>query len=137
MFYRPVTSRDTSMYWLGDFNSPPPNVVPISEDDFWATFGSGGRIPEYQTGKQVYGKPVPELGLDNPKKFYGLTLWVYRDKTGVGYLERVEHARAAKPIVYFKFAECEHDFRHENIGNCLHRYTCNKCGYKFERDSSG
>ena len=34
-------------------------------------------------------------------------------------------------------ATCVHEWNEENIGNCLHLWTCKKCGQKREVDSSG
>ena len=36
---------------------------------------------------------------------------------------------------FFRFG-CHHDFRSENIGKCLHRWTCKKCGQVRIVDSS-
>lgn len=34
-------------------------------------------------------------------------------------------------------ASCVHEWTEEGIGNCLHLWTCKKCGQKREVDSSG
>lgn len=42
-----------------------------------------------------------------------------------------------RPVRYFRWSACAHDFRSKTIGNCLHRYTCTKCGVSYDVDSSG
>lgn len=34
-------------------------------------------------------------------------------------------------------ASCVHEFTEKGIGNCLHLWTCTKCGKSMEVDSSG
>lgn len=35
-----------------------------------------------------------------------------------------------------KDATCVHEFTEENVGNCLHKWTCKKCGASMVVDSS-
>jgi hypothetical protein len=41
-----------------------------------------------------------------------------------------------KRVEYHRWGLCDHEFSHENIGRCLHRYTCNRCSQSFELDTS-
>ncbi|KWF81269.1 hypothetical protein WL94_28255 [Burkholderia cepacia] len=38
-------------------------------------------------------------------------------------------------VKVFQFG-CEHSMKEERVGNCLHRYTCTKCGFTETVDSS-
>lgn len=38
-------------------------------------------------------------------------------------------------VRFFLFAECEHEFKTTNVGRCLNRYDCTKCGYSETIDS--
>ncbi|WP_186039708.1 hypothetical protein [Burkholderia gladioli] len=38
-------------------------------------------------------------------------------------------------VKVFRFG-CEHDMKSETVGNCLHRYTCQACGFSEVVDSS-
>ncbi|AOK61957.1 hypothetical protein WM29_22765 [Burkholderia ubonensis] len=38
-------------------------------------------------------------------------------------------------VKVFRFG-CEHAMKSETVGNCLHRYTCTKCGFSEVVDSS-
>jgi hypothetical protein len=40
-----------------------------------------------------------------------------------------------KKLSVFKFG-CQHKFKQENVGNCLTKYTCEKCGFAKTVDSS-
>lgn len=116
--------------WLGDYNSKPPGFERISETEFWRVFDSSREavcIHKWLTR-------VPRSS-----KLYGahLVLYVYEDNTAVGYVRRVEHVLPAKPRYFFKAAACEHDYVETRIGKCLHECRCKKCGYSYQRDSSG
>ncbi|KVN30738.1 hypothetical protein WJ63_08140 [Burkholderia pyrrocinia] len=41
----------------------------------------------------------------------------------------------AGTVKVFQFG-CDHDMSNETIGNCLHRYTCTKCGFSEVIDTS-
>lgn len=41
----------------------------------------------------------------------------------------------AGTVKVFRFG-CEHAMKSETVGNCLHRYTCTKCGFSEVVDSS-
>ena len=42
-----------------------------------------------------------------------------------------------KPVRYFQFTKCPHDFVEKNVGHCLHQYTCKHCQKSYTVDSSG
>lgn len=54
------------------------------------------------------------------------TLFVYNHGGG-----DVEHS-----VRFFEWASCEHTRTQTNIGRCLNRYTCSKCGHFYDVDSS-
>lgn len=41
-----------------------------------------------------------------------------------------------KTVRYFTFTKCLHEYKGVKTGNCLYQYTCTKCGYTYEVDSS-
>lgn len=64
----------------------------------------------------------------------GLTCYWYHNGKGDAILLDYHEKRAR----FFLFAECEHEMKHAaKLGNCYNRYTCNKCGYTEDIDSSG
>jgi hypothetical protein len=44
-----------------------------------------------------------------------------------------EHRQQVK---FYRWASCEHVREQKNIGRCLNRYTCSKCGHFYDVDSS-
>ena len=45
--------------------------------------------------------------------------------------------RFEKRIDHYSWMTCDHSFSRRSVGNCLHLYTCSKCGASYEVDSSG
>lgn len=120
----------TAPAWLGSYNAVPPNYERITEDQFWQQF-SGGESWERQ------GKWVTLVKKGHRLDHKHLTLFVFHDQTGVGFVERTENAHAAKPKVFFKTYACAHVYKERNVGKCLTEYSCIKCPYGYTQDSSG
>lgn len=107
---------------------PLPNMKPSDENHFWgwrATYSFNAEINMMQTkiGDEYATILIYYIGhssfIDG-----GFAVAVFR-----GYREeRVE---------YYEWRACVHDFSEKNIGNCLNRYTCRKCGKSYDVDSSG
>ncbi|MGG3810923.1 hypothetical protein ABEV34_04640 [Methylorubrum rhodesianum] len=45
--------------------------------------------------------------------------------------------KSEKPAIYVRWTACDHKWRSKTVGNCLTRYTCERCGSAHEVDSSG
>lgn len=68
----------------------------------------------------------------NPKHGQWSTrAFLFSDGTGVALVQEYWEGK----LRYFAFG-CQHDMLIENIGRCLHRHTCRKCGVVQEIDSS-
>lgn len=117
--------------WVGRHNDLPPNYERISETEFWQRF-AGGELWVDMTSKWLCN-----LKAGHPLKHKHLRLFLYHDQTAIGYVERIEAARAAKPKVFFRAYACAHEFKSRTVGRCLTEYTCTKCPYGYTVDSSG
>jgi hypothetical protein len=111
-----------------NYNKVPENLREISEEDFYHIFFT--RCPTHRGFKQIWPQHS-DLVKSLKKGLMTLHLWVYCDATGIAIGEW-----SAKDKMFFAFG-CEHENTHEIIGNCLHRYTCVKCGHVSVVDSSG
>ena len=112
---------------FGRWNQLPPNFKPITEVEFAASkfFIYAPRAIEYRQLSPPVNTPSG--------KVYELRLYTYYDDTGLA----IAVAIASRRVAYFSFAVCEHDMRHtKKLDNCLNRYTCAKCGYANDIDSS-
>lgn len=107
--------------------------------------------------------PLPNLKLSSEKSFWGWRAtyewrgeaWLGQTKVGgeyatvivyyVGHSNFIDGGFAVavfrryqqERVEYFEWRACEHEFQGKTIGNCLHLYTCSKCGKAYEVDSSG
>jgi hypothetical protein len=107
--------------------------------------------------------PLPNLKASDEKSFWGWRAsysfqgeaWMGQIKIGGEYanviLFYVGHSRfidggfavaifrnyQKERVEYFEWRSCEHEFSRKNIGNCLNKYTCSKCGKSYDVDSSG
>jgi len=118
--------------WLGHGNKYPPNFELISEDEYWAAFDHQFHNFEWTT------KYLTQVEPDDFLRGKSLTLFIRPwEKTGIGFVPRVVNARGVTPLLFFKFAECVHEYGPaRNVGNCLNSYTCMKCGHGETIDSS-
>jgi hypothetical protein len=125
-----------------------PNREEVDERDFWGWRSSYSFKAECWLGHVKVLDKDPNSALGNPA-WGTLILYLIDHSTMAGggfavlydYNARDWKAKEDKPgsksVRYFKWVACEHDFVEKNIGNCLHRYTCKKCGYSYDVDSSG
>jgi len=63
-------------------------------------------------------------------------------ETGYGLVHRYHYDKSS-PVGYryvletYKFFLCDHDIKHvRTVANCLNEYTCTKCGWTYQVDSS-
>ena len=111
---------------FGKWGALPPNFKEITEAEFAASmfFIYSPGIVEY---RQIQDKAANKDGI------WELRMYFYHDDTGLAIAQTGQ-----KKVRYFKFAVCEHVMAHTSkLGNCLNRYTCGKCGYVNDVDSSG
>lgn len=126
-------------------NDPPRNLRPVTEAEIVAKTKFGTFSPKYRAFGQVY---VTDEARQS-RRLTSLHMLIYADGHGVAYstdywaayakLNRPEHADADRPsIQWFRFdGPCDHHYEEARLGNAYHRYTCTKCGYTYEVDSSG
>jgi hypothetical protein len=128
---------------LGTVPWPLPNMRRTDESEFWGHHSSMGNnwMSAYIGSKQV----------ENAKgALKWATLHVFFDDTmsnrSAGYCVATLHAeyvgqypdgKYVNEVAYFWWGKCVHEFKEKNIGRCLHRYDCQKCGDSYEVDSSG
>jgi len=111
----------------------PPNLKEIEAGD-WA-WGQSSYTP---TAELYIGRVVLPDGTKGDMRvtvycggYYNhgggfATLFMY-DYTGSQHGHRVR---------FFEWASCQHRYSSKNIGRCLNRYTCEKCGHSYDVDSS-
>jgi hypothetical protein len=107
---------------------PLPNLKEASERDFWGWRSSYSFKVEIWTG---------QLKIDG--RWANLMIyWVGHSQfIGGGFAVAYFHQYQKEEVRYYEWRACEHEFTEKNIGNCLHRYTCKKCGEAYDVDSSG
>lgn len=131
------TEDDTNpTAWLGHYNDQPPNWREITEKELAQDTRFGSYSPDYTEFRQIMIPGKPTLSVK---------LYVFWDGTGVGlainylgegYYDKPRPPEPLKHVRWFSFAKCLHEYEERNIGRCLHRYTCKKCGFAHTVDSS-
>lgn len=121
----------------GGYGKLPPNFREITEKEF-AQSKMFVYSPEFEEFRQINDPEAVkrfkwgELGRERSCVFDMRMLYFY-DGTGVAMVGDYWAGR----VRYFSFAVCEHKNKtEEEIGNCLHTYTCTECGFKETIDSS-
>ena len=111
---------------------PLPNMKPVEATDFWGWRSSYGFKGEIWAGSK-------EVEVDGKREHATvLVYWVDHSRyAGGGFAVAVTHRYKQEKVLYFDWRACDHQFRGRNTGKCLHEYTCEKCGYSYEVDSSG
>lgn len=122
--------EDDKFKWLGHYNNRPPNYERIAETRFWEIFCGATPV--------LFGVPkfVCNVPQHSPLYKQRLTMFVYPDQTAIGFVNRIEDAKPAKPRIFFRTSACQHEFTETRVGKCQHRYVCNKCGYHYTLDTS-
>lgn len=123
---------------LGNYNSPLPNMKEISEKE-WAQSFFFQYAAECRGYRQISNiEELIAVGI-RPAESGGrpcmmpIHWYAFFDKTGIAFFSDWW----AGKVRIFKFAVCEHAYTEKNIGHCLTRYTCSKCGHSKDIDSSG
>lgn len=117
-----LTDRHQDPAW------PLPNMKTSDEKSFWGWRSSYSFNAEAWCGSKKVGDDWA-------------TILVYylghSDFIGGGFAVAVFRNYQKERVEYFTWKACDHSFSEKNVGNCLHRYTCSKCGESYEIDSSG
>lgn len=121
-------------------NCPPPHFKELTEKEFAQSL-----FFTYDALKTEYRQIMPGALLDEnstdvkPPMCNGrptmmaLKMFWFHGGQGIGMTNDYWNGK----VRYFKFAECEHTMQHTKcLGNCYNEYTCSKCGYRQEVDSS-
>ena len=67
------------------------------------------------------------------KRYVCCRLFYSRSDKSQGYGIGIDGTDAP---IFFKFADCRHQYDQQNLGRCYNAYTCVKCGDSFTVDSS-
>ncbi len=117
----------------GDYNHCPQPVREITQHEF--VHAMSVYMPQFIDNRQVHDLP----GFEN--QFSDLTLFFFHNaiigvrKPNKWTLED-NKITYTEPTKFYQFG-CEHEnMERTNVGNCLNRYYCKKCGYEEEIDSS-
>lgn len=120
--------RDASCYAQAIW--PLPNMQKSSESEFWHyrsgySFDSEAWVGNIHTEKGHATLVI--FGITHGQRANGgfAVLFYYAYPSEKAFTE------------YYTFAGCEHEFAHESLGNCQHRYSCVKCKHQYDVDSSG
>lgn len=107
---------------------PLPNLKPSTEKEFW------GWRSSYSWKGEAWIGSVPING-----EYATVILYFVGHSSfiGGGFAVAYFHRYREERVEYFEWCACEHQFSEKNIGNCLNRYTCAKCGEAYDVDSSG
>lgn len=106
---------------IGQYNYYPPNMTEIDMGEYFRLLRS------YCSIADEFRQPMREK--DN--KINSLRILWYADGTwlAIGYTR--------EGVKFYKGAICVHEMKcDKKLGNCWYRYTCSKCGYQDEIDSS-
>jgi hypothetical protein len=111
---------------------PLPNMKPIKDTEFWSWRTSYTFSGEVWAGSR-------RIDIDGKPTWANLMVyWLgHGHYEGGGFAVAVVRDYQAEKVLYFDWRACEHTFAQKNIGNCLNRYTCTKCGASHDVDSSG
>lgn len=104
-----------------------PNMQRSSEGEYWRQHGLYGFEAEAYISHKRIG--------DEWASCYLYMVGVGHLKDG-GFAVAFFFNRKENKVEYYSWAKCVHEFTHKCIGNCLHQYTCSKCGHSYQEDSS-
>lgn len=114
----------------------PPNFREITEKEF-AQSKFFVYSPEFWEYRQITVREDIERfkwGTEQRSYVFSLRMAYFYDGTGIA----MEHDYWLGKVRYFAFAACEHkNKKQRNVGNCLHEYKCEDCGFVETVDSSG
>jgi len=114
----------------GAYNDFPPGWREISQEEM-AQSNFFTYSPVLVEDRQMY--PRDENGeREFNKGRVSARLFHMHDGTGFG----LGSDYWGKKIQWYRFELCNHDYAGTTIGKCLTRYTCKKCNYSEEIDSS-
>ena len=124
--YDGITDREAFENTFGGYNDFPPNWKKITEAEFVQSnfFVYEPRVRDH---RQMY--PDDRFLL----KFTEATLYFFHDGSGVA----ISPDHKKNKVNYFSFDVNQHDYEEKTTENHLHVFTCKKCGYRNEVDSSG
>lgn len=128
-----VSNNDTNTEFMeqyGRYNQMYPNMKEISADEFSShtifTYGfdfvdyrqilSENLSPEFKN--KGYGFMAGHALIN---KFFGKGVFI---------------TKVNDEAKFFALTKCEHTYTEKNLSMCLHEYTCTKCGFTYEVDSS-
>lgn len=106
---------------------PLPNMKRVEEKDFWNHAASWSWSAEGYGGHFKIGDEWATVRI-----FYA----GHSRLIDGGYAVAVFRGYQEERVEYYEWRACDHVFASKNVGRCLNRYTCEKCGKSYEIDSS-
>lgn len=134
MLINPSSQKDRVVEILGSeygFEWPLPNLKKIPERDFWSWRCS------YSFKVEV--NPVCSIKhTDGTNRDVLIYIVDHSQLIDGGFVVLIDRSWSnPKPVEYYQFSKCAHEFTEKNIGHCLHQYTCKHCNKSYTVDSSG
>jgi hypothetical protein len=126
----------------GRYNDPPPNFQPCSANEFWHWHSMYGVYADREF-RQFVVPGGPNKWMESVQLFYGAGDTGYGLFTTHKYVPSMSGPAKVHEVYeytphFYKFYLCDHEVKHlRNVGDCLNEYTCTKCGWTYEVDSSG
>ena len=111
-----------------DARWPLPNAKRITETQYWGWRASWSFRGEAWAGQQRIGDEWATLIIFHVD---------HSQLIGGGFAVLVFRKYREERVEYYEWRTCEHEFSEHNVGHCLHRHTCAKCGQAYDVDSSG
>ena len=118
-----------------------PNKELTTEHDFWHWVSTGhvNKMMIYGGAKQI-GEPEWVGTIQRCNWAIQQIWWLDEGELlngGIVVLHFYSGPKADQKVTeYYKWRACKHEFRSQNIGNCLNTYTCIHCGARQTVDSS-
>ena len=122
------TESDGRMSDSGGYNDFPPSMKEMSVEEF-----SQSQFFTYNFMSCDYRQPC-RGNAEMRGKFRGGSLKIFWYSDGTGICMSADYWK--KTVQFYKCAMCEHDYTETNPRMHQHIYTCKKCGYTYETDSS-
>lgn len=111
---------------VGGYNDLPPNIREISEKEFaQSMFFSYSPI-------HIDHRQVTRGAEKFVKGLFQIQIYWFHNGSYVA----LHNDFWGGKIRFFVGEICQHEVEGVNVGNCLNRYTCTKCGYEYTVDSS-
>jgi hypothetical protein len=124
--------------WDGHHNHMPTPYKEITRDEYHHHVNSA--LAKYEWNQYILD--IPNFSGSICFKLVGANVYGYSHPSSWRVANKEEIQNGAYGIIYteepryFKIG-CNHTYSSKNVGNCLNKLTCSKCGHSHTVDSSG